>query len=166
MVWLLMYFDTSLLEKVFLTICFLQLSDDNNFFYVGPYLFKNIYVTSKSTTQLQITTIIQPTFIYVYIFRHFSNRYVYISHIFIFHAKVIFSGFLFCISQLFTAFWKFLSSIVLFFHEHFYCISALLKKIAVGSLKDNCKFDIIPHNLTNRIKPLDISINLSIKGFI
>ena len=99
-------------------------------------------------------------------FSNFSNRCVHISHIFIFHAKVIFSGFLFCISQLFTAFWKFLSSIVLFFHEHFYCISALLKKIAVGSLKDNCKFDIIPHNLTNRIKPLDISINLSIKGFI
>ena len=53
-----MFFDTSLLEKVFLTICFLQLSDNDNFFHVGPYFFKTTYVTSKSTTQLEITTII------------------------------------------------------------------------------------------------------------
>ena len=34
-----MFFDTSLLEKVFLTICFLQLSDDDNFFQIFLKLF-------------------------------------------------------------------------------------------------------------------------------
>ena len=52
----------------------------------------------------------------------------------IFHAKGIFSGFLSCISQLFTVFWKFWSCIDLFFHEILYCIPVLLKKIAVGGL--------------------------------
>ena len=47
---------------------------------------------------------------------------------------MIFSEFLSCISQLFTVFWKFLSCIVLFFHEILYCIPVLLKKIAVGGL--------------------------------
>ena len=39
MIWFLMLFDTFLLEKVFSTICFLQLSYDNIFFHVGPYFF-------------------------------------------------------------------------------------------------------------------------------
>ena len=50
-----------------------------------------------------------------------------------FHAEVIFSGFLSCISQLFTVVWKFLSCIVLFFHEILYCIPVLFKKIGVGA---------------------------------
>ena len=70
MIWFLMLFDTFLLEKVFSTICFLQLSYDNNFlhvgvyffksifFHVGLYFFKSIYVPSKSyLMQLEITII-------------------------------------------------------------------------------------------------------------
>ena len=128
MIWFLNLFDTFLLENVFSTICFRKLSY-NNFFLAGPYFSKSIYVPSQAyLMQLKITTIIQPTFIYVYIFSHFSIRCFYILYIFIFHAKVIFSGFLSCISQLFTVFWKFLSCIVLFFHEILYCFPVLFKK--------------------------------------
>ena len=47
MIWFLILFDTFLLEKVFSTICFLQLSY-NNFFHVSPYFSLSIYVPSKT----------------------------------------------------------------------------------------------------------------------
>ena len=40
---------------------------------------------------------------------------------------MILYGFLSCISQIFIVFWKFLSCIVLFFHEILYCIPVLSK---------------------------------------
>ena len=116
MIWFLMLFDTFLVQKIFSTIRF------------GQCLFLSTSL-SIYLMQLEITTIIQSTIIYANIFSHFS-----ILYIFIFYAKVIFSGFLSCISKLFTVFWKFLSCIVLFFHETLYCIPVLLKKIAVGGL--------------------------------
>ena len=114
MIWFLMLFDTFFLEKIFSTIHFLQC------LFLSTSL--SIYLM-----QLEITTIIQLTIIYVHIFSQFS-----ILYIFIFYAKVIFSGFLSCIFQLFTVFWKFLSCIVLFFHEILYYVPVLLKKNYCG----------------------------------
>ena len=123
-----MLFDTFLLVKVFSTICFLQLPYDNNFFHVDPYFFKSIYVPSKVyLMQLETTSLYSLhlyTFIFLVIFQ--QDAFSKILLIFIFHAKVIFSGFLSFISQLFTVFWKFLSCFVLFFHEILYCIPVLL----------------------------------------
>ena len=50
MIWFLMLFDTFLLEKVFSTICFLQLSYDNIFFHVGPYFFFKAFMYQVSCT--------------------------------------------------------------------------------------------------------------------
>ena len=134
MIWFLMLFDTFLLEKVF----FIHLFSSVFLFFLRYYVPSKAYLM-----QLEITTIIQPTFVYIYIFDHFSRRCIYILYIFIFLAKVTFLGFLSCISQLFTVFCKFLSCMVLFFHDVLYCIPVLLKKIAVrGMHRLYCRFMI------------------------
>ena len=128
MIWFRRLSDTFLLEKVSSFVFFSNLTIIIFFILV----LISVKLFMYQVWSILITTIIQPTFICVYIFSHFSIRRVYILHIFIFHAKVIFSGFLSCISQLFTVFWKFLSCIVLFFHKILYCIPVLLKRNCCG----------------------------------